>query len=70
VRSGGAKRPDAAGLSGSTIGVGRCGVEERADERGHASMRGEREGTENGRRESKKKTSSAKYAKGTRGPSG
>jgi hypothetical protein len=34
-----------------------------------ASARGEREGAENGRRESKKKTSSAKYAKGTRGPS-
>jgi hypothetical protein len=36
----------------------------------HASARGEREGAENGRRESKKKTSSAKYAKGTSGPSG
>jgi hypothetical protein len=35
----------------------------------HASVRGEREGVENGRHESKKKTS-AKYAKGTRGPSG
>jgi hypothetical protein len=36
----------------------------------HASARGERKGTGNGRRESKKKTSSAKYAKGTHGPSG
>jgi hypothetical protein len=36
----------------------------------HASVRGEREGAENGRRESKKKTSSAKYAKVTRGSSG
>jgi hypothetical protein len=36
----------------------------------HPSARGEREGTENGRRESKKKTSSTKYAKGTRGLSG
>jgi hypothetical protein len=36
----------------------------------HAPMRGEREGAENGRRESKKKMSSAKYAKGTHGPSG
>jgi hypothetical protein len=35
----------------------------------HASARGEREGVENGKRESKKKTSSAKYAKGMRGPS-
>jgi hypothetical protein len=33
------------------------------------SARGETEGAENGRRESKKKTSSAKYAKGTCGPS-
>jgi hypothetical protein len=36
----------------------------------HALARGEREGTENGRRESKKKASSAKYTKGTHGPSG
>jgi hypothetical protein len=34
----------------------------------HASARGEREGTENEMRESKKKTSSVKYAKGMRGP--
>jgi hypothetical protein len=36
----------------------------------HVSVKGEREGAENGRRESKKKMSSAKYAKGTRGLSG
>jgi hypothetical protein len=36
----------------------------------HASARGGREGAENGRRESKKKTSFAKYAKGTRKVSG
>jgi hypothetical protein len=36
----------------------------------HVSARGEREGTENRSHESKKKTSSAKYAKGTRGSSG
>jgi hypothetical protein len=36
----------------------------------HALAREEREGAENGRCESKKKTSSAKYANGTRGPSG
>jgi hypothetical protein len=36
----------------------------------HALARGETEGAENGRRESKKKMSSAKYAKGMRGPSG
>jgi hypothetical protein len=36
----------------------------------HALARGEREGAENGRHESRKKTSSVKYAKGTRGPSG
>jgi hypothetical protein len=34
VRSGGAERPDAAGLGGGTIGLGRRGVEERADKRG------------------------------------
>jgi hypothetical protein len=38
--------------------------------RAHASARGEREGAEDGRRESKKKTSSAKYAKGMRGLAG
>jgi hypothetical protein len=36
----------------------------------HASARGEREGTKDERRESKKKTYSVKYAKGERGPSG
>jgi hypothetical protein len=36
----------------------------------YASARGEREGAGNVMRESKKKTSSAKYAKGTRGSSG
>jgi hypothetical protein len=64
VRSGGAERSDSAGLGDGAIGVGWCRVEERG---AHALARGEREGTENGRRESKKKTSSAKYAKGTRG---
>jgi hypothetical protein len=34
VRSGGAERPDAVGLGGGAIGVGRCGVEERADKQG------------------------------------
>jgi hypothetical protein len=33
-------------------------------------VRGEREDVEDGRRESKKKTYSVEYAKGTRGPSG
>jgi hypothetical protein len=33
-------------------------------------MRGERKGTEDGRRESKKKMYSVKYARGARGPSG
>jgi hypothetical protein len=36
----------------------------------HASARGERDSVENGRSELKKKTSFAKYTKGTRGPSG
>jgi hypothetical protein len=70
VWSGGAERPDVTGLDGGTIGVGRRGVEERANKWGPCVCEGEREGAENGRRESKKKTSSAKYAKGTRGPSG
>jgi hypothetical protein len=34
VRSGGPKRPDAAELGGGAIGVGRRGVDERADKRG------------------------------------
>jgi hypothetical protein len=36
----------------------------------HASARGEREGTDDGRRESKKKTYFYKYANGARGLSG
>jgi hypothetical protein len=36
----------------------------------HASARREREGAEDGRHESKKKTYYVKYAKGARGPSG
>jgi hypothetical protein len=34
VWSGGAERPDATGLGGGATGVGRSGVEERADKRG------------------------------------
>jgi hypothetical protein len=34
VRSGGTERPSTAGLGGGAIGVGRRGVEERADKRG------------------------------------
>jgi hypothetical protein len=34
VRSGGAERPDTAGLGGGAIRVGRRGVEERVDKRG------------------------------------
>jgi hypothetical protein len=37
--------------------------------RAHASARGEREGVDDGRRESKKKLYSMKYAKGACGPS-
>jgi hypothetical protein len=46
------------------------GGRERADRRGPSSARGEREDAEDGRRESKKKTYSAQYAKGARRPSG
>jgi hypothetical protein len=70
VRSGSVERLDVAGLGGDATGVGRHGVEERADKRGPCISEGERESTENGRRESKKKTSFAKYVKGMRGPSG
>jgi hypothetical protein len=49
VRSGGAERPDVAGLDGGAIGVGRCGVEERADKRGPCVS----EGRERRRRERK-----------------
>jgi hypothetical protein len=70
VRSGGPKRPDATGLGGGAIGVGRRGVDERADKQRPRVSEGEREGAEDGRRESKKKTSSAKYAKGMRGLAG
>jgi hypothetical protein len=70
VELGGAGRPDAAGFSGSMAGVGWRGVGERTNRRAHVSMRGERKGTEDGRRESKKKMYSAKYARGARGPSG
>jgi hypothetical protein len=44
------------------------GWERELTDRAHASARGEREDTEDGWRESKKKTYSAEYAKGTRGP--
>jgi hypothetical protein len=40
VRSSGAERPDAAVLGGGTIGVGRRGVEERADKRGPCVIEG------------------------------
>jgi hypothetical protein len=49
VRSGGAERLDAAGLGGGAIGVGRRGVEERADKRGPCIT----EGRERRRRERK-----------------
>jgi hypothetical protein len=35
VRSGGPERPDIAGLGGGAIGVGRRGVDERADKLSH-----------------------------------
>jgi hypothetical protein len=49
VRSGGAERPDAAGLGGGATGVGQSGVEERADKRGPCVC----EGRERRRRERK-----------------
>jgi hypothetical protein len=50
-------------------GSASAGWKKELTSRAHASAREDREGAENGGRESKKKTSSAKYAKGTRGPS-
>jgi hypothetical protein len=49
VWSGGAERPDVAELGGGAIGVGRRGVEERADKRGPCVS----EGGERRRRERK-----------------
>jgi hypothetical protein len=49
VQSGGVERPDAVGLSGGAIGVGRHRVEERADKRGPCIS----EGRERRRRERK-----------------
>jgi hypothetical protein len=70
MRSGGAERPDAAGLRVAQSGLAGAGWRKGLTSGAHASAMGEREGAKNGRRESKKKTSSAKYAKGTCGPSG
>jgi hypothetical protein len=47
VQSGGVERPDTAGLDGGATGVGRSGVEERADKRGPCVS----EGRERRRRE-------------------
>jgi hypothetical protein len=66
---GGEGRSDVSGFCGGAARVDRCGVGERTDRRS-PSVRGEREGTEAGRRESKKKMYSVKYTKGVRGPSG
>jgi hypothetical protein len=49
VRSGGAERPNMMGLGGGATGVGRSGVEERADKRGPCVS----EGRERRRRERK-----------------
>jgi hypothetical protein len=53
-------------------GRGRGGAVEKKDLTSgvHASARGEREGADDGRRESKKKTHFCKYANGARGLSG
>jgi hypothetical protein len=66
ARGGQTCRDFAAVQPGST----RAGWERELIDGAHASVRGEREGTEAGRRESKKKMYSAKYTKGVRGPSG
>jgi hypothetical protein len=49
-------------------GLAGMGWERELTDGAHASMRGEREGAEDGRRESKKKTYSTKYAKGAHVP--
>jgi hypothetical protein len=52
------------GGTGAVVGVGRRGGEDGADKRGPCVSEGKER-----RRESKKKTSSMKYANGARGPS-
>jgi hypothetical protein len=51
------------------LGSANVGSERELTGGAHASVRGESEDIEDGRRESKKKTYSVEYAKGTRGPS-
>jgi hypothetical protein len=50
-------------------GTANTGWKRELTGRALASVRGERQVAEDGRRESKKKTYSVKYAKGARGPS-
>jgi hypothetical protein len=66
ARRGRTRRDSAVGQPGSA----RAGWKKELTSGAHVSVRGEGEGAKNGRRESKKKTSSAKYAKGTHRPSG
>jgi hypothetical protein len=66
VKGGRAWRDSAAARLGSTG----MGWERELTGGAHVSARGEREGIEDGRHESKKKTYSAEYAKGVHGPSG
>jgi hypothetical protein len=64
VTQGGRTRWDSAAVEPGSAGMG---WERELTGGTHALVRGEREGAEDGRRESKKKTYSVKYAKGTRG---
>jgi hypothetical protein len=68
VELGGAARPDKVGFGGGAAEVGRRWVGERTDRRVPCVSEGREKGTEDGRRKSKKKTYSAKYANGLRGP--
>jgi hypothetical protein len=52
------------------LGSADAGWKKELTSRAHALARGEGEGAKNERRESMKKTSFSKYAKGTRGMSG
>jgi hypothetical protein len=69
VELGGAGRPDVVGFGVSTAGSTDTGWERELTCGTHASARGEREDTEDGRHESKKNMYSVEYTKGACGPS-
>jgi hypothetical protein len=65
---GGAGRPNVVGFGSGAAGVGQRGGERALTGGAYASVRGEREGNEDGRSESKRKAYFREYAKGPRRP--